>query len=354
MQWRYFGIVMCIFLCGCSNEVNKIRIVHTIGYDKEGEKIKGTIVSPNFIGGIPPKSETLKDTSETNNDILFGINNQSNYTIQVGQLRTVLFGMSYAKEDIGKTIRSLVNNPDIGRTLNLAITEQEAEEIIKATEKKDSLYIYNMINQNIKTGNIPNSNLHTFLCSYYSKWEDSFIPYLRTKGKNEVMIGGLTLLKNGKYVMNLNIDQSFIFTIINTDASSGMHLFPIYEKDKKDLILLQNINSKVKYSVVKSKIPTVHIKVKLNGMIKDYPEWINLENKPNVQLVEKQIEENIKKEAEKLIRQLQENNVDSLGIGSFIRSRWRNWSLDDYRSTYQKMNITVNVDTTILYSGIGE
>ncbi|WP_088068027.1 Ger(x)C family spore germination protein [Gottfriedia luciferensis] len=354
LNWRYFCIGMCILLTGCSNEVNKIRIVHTIGFDKEGKNIKGTIVSPNYLEGIAAKSETLSGVSETDNEVLFRINNQSNYTIQVGQLRTVLFGMNYAKKGIGETIRSLVNNPDIGRILYLAITEQEAQELIKLTEKKDTLYIFNMIKQNIKTGNIPQFNLHTFLCMYYNKWEDSFLPYLRKNENDEVTIGGLSLLKEGKFVMNLNVDQSFFFTLMYNDSSSGMHLFPIHLKDKKGLLLLQNINSNVKYSINNSKIPTIHIKLKLSGMIKDSPEWINLEKNKHIIQVEKQIEEKIKQESEKLVRQLQAKNVDGLGFGNFIRSKRKYWSLDDYKSTFQEMKVKVDVDTTILQSGIGE
>ncbi|WP_218212218.1 Ger(x)C family spore germination C-terminal domain-containing protein, partial [Pseudomonas sp. 2822-15] len=46
----------------------------------------------------------------------------------------------------------------------------------------------------------------------------------------------------------------------------------------------------------------------------------DISNEDNQKKLEKRIEEHMEKEANELVKQLQENNADSLGLGQFVRN----------------------------------
>ena len=120
------------------------------------------------------------------------------------------------------------------------------------------------------------------------------------------------------------------------------------------MVVIQDLAGKSKYDIDQTgDIPKVKINLKLDGLIKNSPTWIDLRKK-KYQLYKKQIERNVEKDCEGLIKQFQEKEIDPLGIRDEIRSHTRKWNIKQIRNMYQNIDIDVNLDINIVQSGIGE
>lgn len=81
-------------------------------------------------------------------------------------------------------------------------------------------------------------------------------------------------------------------------------------------------------------------------------DWFKKRNK--YQLYKKQIERNVEKDCEDLIKQFQEKEIDPLGIRDEIRSHTRKWNIKQIRNMYKNVAVDINLDLNIVQSGIGE
>lgn len=66
-------------------------------------------------------------------------------------------------------VNTIARNPDLGRNIKLSIVDGNAHELLSSVTKKkikDYQFISNLIEQNIRTENLPNTNLQIFLFSF--------------------------------------------------------------------------------------------------------------------------------------------------------------------------------------------
>ena len=76
-------------------------------------------------------------------------------------MRVVLFGKTLGERGMGEIITNLQRDPNIGRDVQLAIVDGSAEELLNYG-KNGSLYIADLLEQNIRNENIPQTTLNIF------------------------------------------------------------------------------------------------------------------------------------------------------------------------------------------------
>lgn len=108
------------------------------------------------------KPETQSTTAGTIETISSLLNAKSPHTIAVGQMRVVLFGKSFGERGIGNVINNLQRDPNIGRDVQLALVDGSTEELLKHVKTNGSLYLSELLEQNIKNETIPRTALHIF------------------------------------------------------------------------------------------------------------------------------------------------------------------------------------------------
>lgn len=74
----------------------------------------------------------------------------------------------------------------------------------------------------------------------------------------------------------------------------------------------------------------------------------------NLQNINKEIEEQLKRNVLNLIQQFQEYNVDPLGLGSKYEAHFRNFNEQKWKEYYPNAKINLKVKVTIVQTGISE
>ncbi|MCZ0755483.1 Ger(x)C family spore germination protein [Anoxybacillus sp. J5B_2022] len=354
----YLMFIWTFLLAGCKSSriVDQVQIIHAMGYDWRNGMYTGTAIYPTFKQGPMTKPDVLTTESSTTYDLIPRLSSKSALPIEEGKMRLVLFGKSFAKKGISEIVHSLARNNKVGSHLQLAVAKGDAEELLRITAKmtlSDMLYLSNLVEQNIREMNLPNTNLHIFLYNYFGKGRDPFLPYFEKKG-NFVKLEGLALFKDDHYVGRIDLRQSFLVKMLLDETKNGVYQMPIAKQKQKGRVLLENLYATSKYSLKKGKEPVVDIRIHIRAVIRDYPIWLDLPNQQAFALVRKQMEKHLKKDISSLLLYFQKKEIDPLGIGDFVRSHTRHWNEKVFYEQYRQLTIRPHVKIDIVQTGIGE
>lgn len=361
MAKRWSVILLCAFVSACGDQriINRIELVETVSFDNAGDGIKSSILVDRYKERARAEVKLITTLSNSSYDIIPRLNTKSNNTVEVGQLGMILFGKRYSEGGIGSQIESLNRDPKISSRLQFGVADRDATETMKLIEKCQSpFYLSEMVEQNIKNGNLPAMNLHVHLFNYYGEGRDLFLPYFVVE-RGEVKIDGLALFRDDRMITVIGIRDAFLFKILHRNSKNGSHLVPLdgrfSEQKHQAFVLLRNVHSSAKYGLVRtSPDPSISIRLKLEAEVQDAPDSIHLNSEKHLARLEETISTYFQEEIERLISVCQANRVDPIGFGDFLRSRSKTWSPQAFDKIYPTLRTTVSVDFKIVQHGIGE
>lgn len=352
MKYACSLAIFCFLLTGCVAEeiIDEVPILFIVGYDQgEDEKIKGTISLQTF----DPNQEVETRAFEAEAHTSKGLRNQLSgipKPISIGKMAVLLFSEDMAEEGIIDILDSFLRDPAAGRLIYVGIVEGSASELIKNEFQYlqgIGPFLQNLIKQSVEYGNMPQNNLHLFDYKYYGDGMDPVAPVLRME-KTEVKITGLALFDGDKMVEKLNLDEMFLFALINKSFSAGLYELELPEGD---YATLQKIKSKVNYKVKDGNTnPSLNITVKLNGNIVEYTgERLTKEKKEEIA---KTFEKKVEAQGIDMIRHFQELEIDPFSIGDHARSQTRQFDFNKWDEHYPDLPVTIDVKVNIGESGI--
>ncbi|WP_336772104.1 Ger(x)C family spore germination protein [Paenibacillus sp. MMO-58] len=342
--------------CGDTNIVNNIKFVQTIGYDAVDTGVTSSAVIANYEEQGKSKLEFYVTESKSVYDSVPKLNMKLDYPVKFGQLRMALFGDSFARKGINTAIESLIRDPRISSRMHLGVADRDALELLNVKENRhDPYFLSDMIEQNIKYGNLPRMNLHLTFFNYYGIGRDFFLPHF-TIERNEIKLDGIALFKGDKFKTKIGIKDSFLMKLLLENSLNGSIMVPVKgpNQTRDEYFLMNSIHSKTKYKVIHTGPPaSIDIRVELNAQVKDVPQWIDLSSEDQLALLEKSIEAYCQNEIRDLISLCKRNDVDPLGLGDLIRSRSKEWKPQEFQEQYKALTTAVSVKARIIRTGAG-
>jgi spore germination protein len=356
----FLGIILCAVLSACANKniVNEIVLVHAISFDTVANGIKSAALIANFKELGKTELQVLHTESNSSNGTLPRLNTRTKDPLERGQLRMVLFGKTHAEKGTGTEIHNLLRDPKISSRLQLGVVDGDASELFEFIEKyQEPIFLSDMIEQNIKNGNLPLLNLHESLFNYYGEGRDMFLPYFKID-QGEVVIAGLALFRSDQKIIEISMKDAFLLKMLIQNSKNGNYMVPVAgkasNKQGEDFILLRSMHSKVNYIVNKvNPIPSISIRLKLETELQDVPDWVDLRSEEQLTQLEKTMGSYFKTKIEKFLSLMKENKVDPVGLGDLVRSRSKEWSAQDFEKIYQEIETTVSVQVKISNNGSG-
>jgi spore germination protein len=361
MKLRYLAFYMCMFflLTGCQVipplNINEINMVQGMGFDKASDgKLEGTILYPEYKPDETSEVKVLKAKGETVRKIIDLTKNQVEYPLVNGQLRVVLFGKDIAEEGVYPLIDTFGRSPSIGNLLQLAVVDGKASELLSlksAGKKNIPLYLQEMIEQNIDEGELPSTDLTVFEYKFFDDGSDPYLPLLK-KEKDHFEISGIALFKDDRLKTTLPKKDLFILKMLEEKFKMGAQQFQVGDDE---FVVVGNIKASPKYKVeIHNGIPQFLIKIKMNARIQEYTGKKHTNLVPKINEFEKEIQANIEKDAQRIIKIFQNNEVDPLGLGAKYEAHYRDFKLQEWEALYPEVKVNVHVDLNIQHTGIIE
>ncbi|NOU84580.1 Ger(x)C family spore germination protein [Paenibacillus sp. LMG 31460] len=355
----FLVIILCAVLSACVDQkiVNQICLLHVISFDTVANGIKSAILISHFKEKGKTELEFLHTESNSNIGALPLLNTRTNDPLERGQLRMVLFGKTRAEKGTGTIIHHFLRDPKISSRLQLGVVDRDASELLEIIKKNNEpFFLSDMIEQNMRNGNLPLMNLHVSLFNYYGEGRDMFLPYFKIDN-GEVKIDGLALFRSDKKITEISMKDAFLLKMLIQNSKNGIYKVPVAGKASnkqgdEDFILLRSMHSKANYIVNNvNPIPSISIRLELVTELQNVPDWVDLRSEEQLTQLEKTMGSYFKKEIEKFLSLLKENKVDPVGLGALVRSRSKNWSAQDFEKIYQVIKTTVSVQVKIANTG---
>lgn len=345
---------LVLVLTSCSNEriVDQLHILTALGFDKNKSGYTGTALYSDLtqkngkISFIQGKSKQIKL-------ILNQMNNQSPKRIDIAKLRMIMFSKEVAKEGLSSFLLTICKDPLLSNYLFIVVTEEPITTISKGLKDKDGENLpYYMIEQNMISGNIPESNLSTVMFDFYGEGRDFSVPYIRFNKKGETEITGYGIFKDDRLKLILNRKEMLLYKLLQGKYMQGDIAFNIPVGEDKNTALFTIQYGKGNKTVSNHKNETkVTYHLTLNGMVKEYPKGTQADINKSLVHLKKQL----RKDLLLLLNKFKDEKVDPLGTGDLVRAYSRDWNENQfYKGKYSNITFEVNLNLQLTKSGVGE
>ncbi|WP_085523614.1 Ger(x)C family spore germination protein [Tuberibacillus sp. Marseille-P3662] len=354
-------ILTCLMLSGCVQQriLDQVQSVHSVAFDYvDDDSVKGTLTMPKFNPDKTVDISVFQKVSPSNESFRLSANSASPKAITSGQARVALFGQELAENGVVHTINTLYRDPSVGTRLYLAVTEGKAGKFLEKSyplADSPSLYISDLIKQNINGDNLPRTDLHYFVNQYYDPFQDPFLPLLKLS-EDKVNVVGLAIFDGYKYVGKINMHQAYVFKSMLHDSDSGKYPIKFGDYSRPNTAVVETLESKRKRKVkMTSGTPVFDITIKIRGKINENIKDINLKDPKTIKKVEKEMEDSVKKNGLNMLKVLQEKHVDPLGFGSDLKHQVRGIDSSEWRDElYSRAQFNIHVKVNIVQTGITE
>lgn len=356
----------CVFLPllflinGCSYPrqkiIDEVQIQSVYGIDKVENHFVGTALYSDFTQEQNKGSNILQGSGKKSQLIKQAINEQSPKPIEMGKLNLLIFGKELAATGVSYFVKTVCRDPLIGSNVLLAVSEEPAGELLIKNKEKESNYIYKLIEQNFRNQFVPIPTLHSFLFDYYGEGRDASIAYIKINQNGNIEVNGLAVFKKDKLALILNQKESLLYKILRGRLIRGQTELKIQKGQNIDSAILTILSGNIKKSIKTKKSKTkVKFDITLKGMVKDYPDWLDLMKRKDNVLLNNQLEKQMKEDFEKLLLTFRTQQVDPLGIGDLARAYSKKWNEKEfYDKVYPAIEYDVKLKIELSQSGVGE
>ncbi|MBM7619422.1 spore germination protein [Bacillus tianshenii] len=375
-QFKLISILACsIFLGGCLQQkpLEELGLVTAMGYDKEDELLRGTIVYYEFDPLHTNDSKMVSTLSNTSKGIRQKENLSSSRKLVSGQLRIAIYGEELAKEGIIAYIDTLSRDSEVGTMVYLSVAENSAYELIHNSQQSEEItnvgtYLYDLISQNVEAESLVSPTLHEFMQCYYSEGRDPVLPLLDFSD-DTLRIKGLALFKDDKMQGSIDTDKSFYLKLLLDPYRAGTIEISLPKNDmgnhikKREqvqnkaenlFVSLDHLESSVDIKLEDAKANEYSIKVDVVTRMQEISEDYDLGNPKALIVLEKAISKVMERKMEKIIAEFQSLGVDPIGFGNYYRSKvgYEKFSRDKWQGIYPGATFNIEVKTKILRTGV--
>lgn len=345
--------IVTMLLAGCVEKeiIDDVNIEMGVGFDLVDEdKIEGTVMVPVFHPDKNIGNFTFSSKAASSRDLFQDIQRKSAQPLVTGSLEIIIFGEEIARKGVIKLLDSFERDPSIGARVYLAVADEDAKGILSGQygNRGNAIHLSDLIKHNTENRNLPITNFHLFMSEFYQKGNDPYLPILKKIEPDVIDIVGIALFKEDKMVDELDADKMFFFKLITDRISEGNYKLKV----RNENVALRDLTSKSKMKLVKRHPDEITIKIKIEGLIREYTG--NIINPSIVKDIETEVEKNITKETEALIASFQEKDIDPVGFGRFLRSKNRDFDFKKWEDEYKNLKVNVETDAVITEVGIIE
>lgn len=237
----------------------------------------------------------------------------------------------------------------IGRNLRPAIVEGKTFDLLSKNYHLDTT-VYQYLSELLEQSEreiYPRVTLHTALYQYYAEGTDMFLPII--KGNDDhARVTGLALFKKDRCVDKLNVSEASFFKLLSEPFRGGFYQVQI---SSDSFASLENVQATPQYTITKDDNGLhVSILVHMKGVVSESGD-LSMSVKDLAKIKELGIQQ-FEGQLQTLVNRFQQHSIDPIGLGDVAKSKIRHLNMEQWHATYPSLDIDVNVDLTVIGSGI--
>jgi spore germination protein len=343
-------ILAILMLSGCESDqriLEKLGMVQAASYDLTDDKrLKVTSCIPVIDPESTIRRELLTAVTDSMKEARVQFSRQTDLRVVSGQLRDALFGMKLAQAGLADYIDTLLRDPSIALGVRATVVDGEAGELLSKTYKPHTdtgRYLTHLLQKESLGNSIPTSTLYEFSRDYYDDGIDPVMPIVKDAG-DKAVIAGIALFKEDRYTMKVPAEDGIIFALFRGDLRQGEAALNLgEEKGRPVIVMFSSLLNKRKITVhhLEGKRFKVDIYASIQGSVLEYTGGGNLSKSDIRQDLEKRMSDYLSGKAGKMVEEMQQHNVDSLGIGQYVRNSltYKEWKGINWRKAYPEIEV---------------
>lgn len=363
--------IIALLLAGCGDQrvLERLGFTHTVSYDlietDEDESDRKLMISISIprpesgTGSGDGRRQVLTAVSSTAKEGRYDLSRQTELMLVSGQLRNSLFGLSLAKQGIWEQIDTLVRDPSISPRTKITVVNGNAHELLVKEypqHPRTAQFIDRMLEKEEQATTIPKSSIHEFTKDYLDDGIDPVAPMIRING-DDIIVDGIALFKDDHYVMKIEPSQALIFAFLRGNFTHGeisINLSEVGRENEK--VMFSSLVSKRKVKAAPSKVGApfkVDVYIDVTGSVLEYIGNLDINSSSDRNKVEQLISDYAKIKAEEMIKTVQEQKVDSFGLGKYVRTvlSYEQWSDLNWDEVYPDIEVNCHAKVRIKDAG---
>lgn len=371
---KYFlWSLLFLLLSGCvaQKPLEELGLITAIGYDREDEKLMGSIVYYEFDPLHPNNTKMVKSVANTSKGIRHKENLSSSRKLVSGQLRVAIYGKELAEEGIISVIDTLSRDAEVGTMSYLAVSNIPAHDLLSRSQESSDVtnagtYLYNLIGQNVESDSLISPTLHEFMQSYYSEGRDPILPSLNFVD-NTIVIEGMSLFKEDQVVGEIDTASSFYLKLLLDPYKAGsveigipkgqveQHILSKNNKGEEEIyVSLDHLRSKTDIKLIDKDVPVYKISAEVVTRMQEITVDYDLGNPEAINKIEKAISKKMENKLMEVLGACKEVGADPVGFGNVYRAKvgYDSFSKEEWEKLYQQAKFEVEIDLEILRTGV--
>jgi len=355
-------IIMILFLAGCWDEhqlVNK-TFVNGVSFDlSEDGKIQATVRALNITGKgggqFEVEDELINAERPSTVGLAFDIDSMVAGEADFSQAHILLIGDEMAQNGINELLEPFYRGRQSNITQKVAITKGKAETIISTEKEKSPIafFILQAIEGAEHSTYLPTENLSTIWTKIQTPGKDMILPYLEN-AEERIKIAGVALFHGDKFSgETFSREQSSLLLLMLDQLKITNRMALILEKGQEDLsISFSTLKMKRDMEVLVNKKHMIicNVDIDLQIEVSSYPQ--HFKEDLNLKKLEKDLSEELTKQAKEIVTTLLKANCDAFGVGLKVSSKHPDlWKQMDWDEEYKNVQIEPKVKVKILKTG---
>ncbi|WP_045514628.1 Ger(x)C family spore germination protein [Neobacillus niacini] len=360
-----FIIILCILpilLTGCWDQhllVNR-TLVNGISFDVTEEgKINGSVralsIQSKGGGQFDIYDELVSAERPTPVGLALDIDSRIAGEIDTSKAFVVIIGEELAKKGIHPFIEIFYRNMNSYMSSKIIISKGKATEILSVEKEKSPIafVILQLLNGTEADMVIPKETTFTVWKKMLDPGEDMILPYVERVESNKVEVAGVALVNDDQYTgITLSREKSSILMLLMDQLSKKNRMALTMGSEGKGRAIsfaTRDLRRNLEVLVDKDNKITCKIDVKMNVEVGSYTQ--DLSKRLNIKKLNKDLSDELTKQAKEITDILLQANCDALGIGrrisSFHPELWKkiNWN-EEYQNVQFEPNVKVNIIKT--------
>ncbi len=359
-------LIACNFLLtGCWDQkiFEQIGLVLTVGIEKSDDgKLLVTYIYP-VMGG---KEKDGVDMISTESSLLRGarenVNHESPKLLESGKTQQVLISEDLARTGIHNILEVFQRDVALPTIASVVIVEGSPHELLEKGKEfqykpRLSFYLLQLLENNSKLSNIPDTRIYNFDIDYYAPGIDPIVPMIRLREKSVVLIG-CALFTDDKMVGNLDSNNTIMLMglmgkLKDTYLVFESKQYPTSNPNNYGISLIVSTQKrKIDIAFDEEGIPIININLKFNCILQEY-RWDETDKMSEKNKLEKSLSKQLTTSCNEVVKKMQVVNSDPIGLGNLIRAKYyQYWQNIDWKEVYPEAKINVDASIKILKSGI--
>ena len=373
MRRRYaLCLVLLLLLTGCWNrvEVNDLGVVTAMAIDVGEEKpVRLALYMARATGGASRQQSggnpiwlAAREAGNLSEAVEM-ISMASPRRLSLHHVRTVVIGEEYARRDISDVLDFLVRNPQIRLNARPMVAQGRAAEIFEVEPEMETLQS-EVISEVIHAMGLQDNRIKDFLVARISLTHSGWMYALRMRerparqpGSPGVVVeqyGAGFFLKDRMVAWATPAETRLLLWLLGNGEGSVVSKLCPGSQERSLSGVFQNPSARITPALKGNSLSFV-VAAKANiNVIRSQCDLTLVEHEMRKQ-VERELEQNVRKDMSALIARMQSLGIDPAGFGKRVQmsepNYWRSISTD-WISAWKKASVVVDVDLTIGNSGL--